>query len=186
MTTRAGGYRGSRQGRLVVPRGARPTSGRVRKSIFDILGQSCAGERVLDLFSGSGALAIEAASRGATVIVCVERDREAVDAIRRNTARLAGECAVRILPVDVEAALEQLEREGERFDLVLADPPYDGGDVQRVLNALADSSILGPAAVVVVEHSPREPAPERCGRLERTDQRRYGQTNVSFFEETTA
>jgi 16S rRNA (guanine966-N2)-methyltransferase len=184
MTTRVAGFRGSRGGKLSVPPGARPTSSRVRKAIFDILGQSCEGEQVLDLFAGAGSLGIEAASRGAASVVFVERDREAAECVRRNVRRLARDRPTRVLEMDVQRALEQLDREGVRFDLVFADPPYGGADIEPVLNALANRSILGSAAVVVVEHSSRESIPDRCGALVRTDQRRYGQTNVSFYEET--
>ena len=179
-------HRRSHHGRsLSVPRGlaVRPTSARVLEAIFNILGQRCDGDVVCDLYAGSGALAIEAAIRGASRIVLVEQDRGAVRAIRANVARRATGCVSEVLQADVVEGLERLARRGERFDLVLADPPYDRGEVDRVLAAVQRCSVLAEDGVMVIEHSPRERGQERYEDLSRVDERKYGQTSVSFFEQ---
>jgi 16S rRNA (guanine966-N2)-methyltransferase len=119
----AGEFRGRR---LVAPpgTGTRPTSDRVRESLFSILG-SVDGDVVLDLFAGTGALGIEALSRGAASAVAVERDRNAVRAIRTNAEALALGDRLRVVPRGWREALRAEAEAGSRFDLVLIDPPYD-------------------------------------------------------------
>ncbi|MGQ9779151.1 MAG: 16S rRNA (guanine(966)-N(2))-methyltransferase RsmD [Bacillota bacterium] len=121
----AGRFRGRR---LQGPRhpGLRPTAEKVRKAVFDILGPRVAGAVVLDLFAGAGGLGLEALSRGAKQVIFVERDRRALDLLRRNLRELGlaeGE-EVRVVAGDVRMVLSRLAGAGERFDLVLADPPY--------------------------------------------------------------
>ncbi len=178
MTTRVRG-----RGPLSVPRGrrVRPTSERVRQSVFDILGQRCDGDRVLDLYAGTGALGIEAAARGAARVVFVEIDRHTAETVRRNAARLVEECDTRVLVDDVPLAVATLRGRGERFDLIFADPPYDRGEVARVMEALVRQPLLDERGVLVIEHSPRERPGDPGGVLRPVDERRYGQTMVSFF-----
>jgi len=160
----------------------RPTSARVLEAIFDILGQRCDGDVVCDLYAGSGALSIEAAKRGARKIVLVERDHHALRAIRSNVERRPAACDAEVLQADAVEGLQRLARRGDRFDLVFADPPYDRGEVERVLSAMQQCSVLAEDGVMVVEHSPRERGQDRYGDLRRVDERKYGQTSVSFFE----
>ena len=146
----AGTHKGRR---LATPRwgGLRPTSDRLRGTLFDILGPRVEGARVLDGCAGTGAVGLEALSRGAAHVVFVDRDPRAVALIRRNTAAcgLADRCAVR------RAALPAgLRRLGSAaFDLVLLDPPYDAPDVGAMLAASADR--LGPEGRLVIEHARR-------------------------------
>src|SRR5438552_7661887 len=115
----AGRWKGRR---LVVPRGARPTSGRAREALFDILQDTVVGIRVLELFAGSGAIGLEALSRGASEVVFVESDRDALEA---NLVRLLPrEGEARVLATDARRATADLARAGERFQLVFADPHY--------------------------------------------------------------
>ena len=175
---------------LVAPRGSatRPTSDRVREALFAILASSgnppLAGARVLDLYAGTGALALEALSRGAASAVLVERAREALDAIRTNVAALHLEANVRVLPMAVERAGRSLRAAGTPgFDLVFADPPYADvprGDVTRALEAVVASGALAEVARVVMEHGKGDAAPAVVGLvLEET--RRYGDTCLSFY-----
>lgn len=142
--------------RLRVPAdGTRPTADRVRESMFSALDHllgGFAGARVLDLFAGSGALGLEAASRGAAAVVLVERDRGSVEQIRANAAQV-GSPGVRVVPDAVTAFLSGPR---QSFDLVLADPPYatSEAEVQAFLTSLADGW-LTPDAVVVVERATR-------------------------------
>lgn len=168
--------------RLKVPPGlgVRPTSDRVKQALFNILGPQVVGARVLDLFAGSGALGLEALSRGAGLCLFVENHPRALAALRENLAALGMDSEGRVLDLDVRRALPALKREGP-FDLVLADPPYEKGLVAAALSAAA--AVLVPGGILVVEHSPGEPPGEVEG-LRLYDQRGYGQTRLSYLERT--
>jgi 16S rRNA (guanine966-N2)-methyltransferase len=165
---------------LQVPgRGTRPTSDRVREALFSRLEHLGAldGAVVLDLYAGSGALGLEAASRGARDVVLVEAARSAAQVCRRNIATL-GLPGVRL---SVEKVLTHLRRPvGDRADLVLVDPPYDlsEAELQEVLEALV--AHLADEALVVVERSVRSPRPAWPPVLRPTDDRRYGETVLWF------
>lgn len=171
---------GSRKGhRIDVPRGVRtrPTSDRVRAAIFSILG-SVEGARCLDLFAGSGALGIEALSRGARTCLFVERDRRACRVIRANLERLGFEDAA-VRCADVERALREEAASGRRYDLVLADPPYcewtrHGRALEELLPVVLDEE----ARVVVETEAGVEPALP----LHRATTRRYGSARITVFE----
>lgn len=143
----------------------RPTAARVRESLFSRLGARLdfSRLRVLDLFAGSGALGIEALSRGAARAVFVDCSRAATAAIRRNLAALKlGDCAL-VIGGEVDRAIEALARRGERFELVLMDPPYRAGACKRVLERLIGLDLLAAGAHVAVEMSRREPPPLQPG-----------------------
>lgn len=174
---------GSARGRtLKGPRSAaaiRPTADRVRESVFNILGQWLDGQRVLDLFAGTGALGLEAVSRGASGAVLVDSGREAVALCRENAKALGFEAQVKVMAAPVERALEQLLRAGERFDVIFADPPYAAEAIARTLERA--EPLLAPGGVAVVEHDKREQVPAGVGRLARVDERDFGATRVTFF-----
>lgn len=179
MTRIVAGSAGGR--RLSVPKGdiTRPTSERVREALFSILEvRGCVrGARVLDLFAGSGALGLEAASRGAAEVVLVDSAQRAAAAARANAAALA----LRRVTVVLASAERYLSRPASRpFDLVLLDPPYAFAEesLARLLAALTEGEWLEPDAVVVVERSARSPQPRWPGSLQRSDVRRYGETTV--------
>jgi len=174
----SGRFRGRKLG--AAPPGVRPTSDRVRESVFARLG-SPPGVRVLDLFAGSGALGIEAISRGAKSLVSVERSGRVVAALQRSLEKLGIEEGVRVLRMDARGAIRHLAGRGDRFDLVFADPPYDAVDeAEKVLALLAQSGLLTPDAVVVVECSKRHPVPPIPGLVEE-DERIYGDTLVRWL-----
>lgn len=172
-----GGIFGGRTLRAPAGRGVRPTTDRVREATFARLG-ALGGARVLDLYAGTGALGIEALSRGAASVVFVERARASLDALRRNLAALGLGESVRIVARDVAAAVADLGRAGELFDLVLLDPPYETGEDERTLRAVMAARILAPGALLVVERSRRHALPPISG-LALQDERRYGDTIVS-------
>ncbi|HVV81543.1 MAG TPA: 16S rRNA (guanine(966)-N(2))-methyltransferase RsmD [Kofleriaceae bacterium] len=175
---------------LRAPHGAatRPTSEKVRQALFNILGPPPAGSagdvHVLDLFAGSGALGLEALSRGAASATFVERARPALAALRANLEALAVGDRARVHPVDVAAFLAA-PPPGPRWSWIFLDPPYAAGVAAATLAALpADRLTAG--AVVVVEHAHREPPPDRAGFLLRTDLRRYGDTSLSWYRAAPA
>ena len=140
---------------LPVPEveGLRPTPDRVRETLFNWLGQELAGRTCLDLFAGTGALGLEAASRGAAAVWLVESDRRAARAIAGVLERLDASAAVRLVAGDALAALAKARESGTRFDLVFLDPPFGRGWLDRVLPAL--SGVLARGARVYVESDAR-------------------------------
>jgi len=169
--------------RLVAPKGlgTRPTADRVREALFGIVAPRIAGARVLDLFAGSGAVGIEALSRGAARAVFVERDRAALAALRQNLARLGFEPRARVIARDAQAALRDLARAGARFELVFLDPPYAGDLALRTLAALGKGEHLAASALVIVQHRAKAELPEAQGSLRRVRVRRFGETALTFF-----
>jgi 16S rRNA (guanine966-N2)-methyltransferase len=183
-----GGTFGSRT--LVAPRGqaTRPTSDRVREALFGILESAEVVEnaRVIDLHAGTGALALEALSRGAAHATLVESSREALDAIRTNVATLGVADRTQILAGDALKTVRKLAPAAP-FDLVLADPPWalvDQGVPTKVLGALVRAQAVGPRTWVVLEHSARTSPPDGTGieGLAPFDTRRYGDTALTFYK----
>lgn len=166
-----------------APKGVRPTSDRVRESLFSVLG-SVEGLRVLDLFAGTGALGLESISRGADRVVFVERSRPVARALRERLELLGLEDsdAVRILTIDAKRAIQRFQRERDgRFDLVFLDPPYQRGDRVGTLKALFSAGILRERAMVVVEGPKRHPVPPLLG-VRVLDERDYGDTKLTWLE----
>jgi 16S rRNA (guanine(966)-N(2))-methyltransferase RsmD len=180
MRVIAGKYKGRRLLPLKTP-GVRPTSDNVREAVFSILANHVVDARVLDLFAGTGAMGIEALSRGARRCVFVEKNRAPLALIHGNLALVkAGENA-RVLALDAAAGLAPplLPRAG--FDLVFLDPPYSEGHMERALDALVRQGLLAPGALVVAEHDIHSPIEHGPDGLVLEDRRRYGKTLVSFF-----
>jgi 16S rRNA (guanine966-N2)-methyltransferase len=169
---------GSRKGaKIFAPKGldTRPTGDRVREAVFNLVGP-VDGASVLDLYAGSGAMGLEALSRGASSAVCVESDRDACNTIKRNLDKLGLEGA-EIACVDV---LRFLAAERRRFDLILVDPPYDVVESVAVRLALYLPAVLAQHGLVALESSSRdEPA---LPPLETRTSRRYGAARVTLFE----
>jgi 16S rRNA (guanine966-N2)-methyltransferase len=179
MTRIVAGDAGGR--RLVVPRGdlTRPTSDRVREALFSALDARglMPGAKVLDLYAGSGALGLEAASRGAASVVLVDASRQAVEAARQNVTAL-GFPRVSVVLSSVQRYLAS--RPASAASLVFADPPYAVGqdDVTQMLESLTGRDWLQPGAVVLVERSGRSLEPRWPAGLVRRAVRRYGDTAV--------
>lgn len=164
----------------------RPTSDKVREAIFGMLGEAVDGRTALDLFAGTGAMGIEALSRGATFAVFVERRAPACQIIRANLAHTRLQQEARLLCMPVERALPRLD---EPFGLVLMDPPYAYPGILDILGMLGGAAVIGNDTLVVFEHSPRFAIEDRYGRLILRRQRTYGDTAVAIFgveEERTA
>lgn len=159
----------------------RPTSDRVRESIFGILGPRVAGAAVLDLFAGTGALGLEALSRGAASAVLVEADPVAFSVLRRNVDSLEAEGA-ETLAMDYRRALRWLKGGARRFRVVFLDPPYGTGMASRAAVETAASGVAEPGATVVVEDAARSGPPEVPEGWRLAEERVYGDTRVTMFE----
>lgn len=172
---------GSARGRTFdAPQGrdTRPTLDRVRENVFNILQMKVRGARVLDLFSGSGAMAFEAISRGAEYAVLVDIDRAAHAVERQNAAKLRMEGQCRILNCDWQMAIRQLAAAGEKFQVVFLDPPYAMHDMTGVLSALRP--LLTEDAVILLEHEAKT-FPATPDGFDLYDSRKYGIAGASFF-----
>ena len=158
----------------------RPTADRVRETIFNVLGQTCDGLDVLDLFSGTGALGLEAVSRGATRAVLVDSGKEALELCRINTETLGFAAQVEIMAMPVMKALLRLRAKG--FTLVFSDPPYKQQAAVAVLSKI--DTVMAEGALAVIEYAKEEKVPDVVGRMQREDERLFGATVVSIFRLT--
>lgn len=169
--------------RLTAPRGprTRPTADRVREALFGIL-FDVEGFTILDLFAGSGAIGLEGLSRGAARAVFAEKDRSAVSCLRANVTALQESERAEIRQRSAQAVVKKAIEEQERFDLIYADPPWDrAGELMKdILNSAAQ--LLTADGRLVVEHRATDPAPTPPPELSLVDQRRYGDTALSFYE----
>lgn len=185
MTRIISGVAGGRRLRTPPGSSTRPTSDRVREALFSRLEHRglLDGTHVLDLYAGSGALGLEAASRGAALVVLVESNKAAAQVIRANAA-VVGTGDVRVVGDTVERALAVGPPDGIRIDLVLVDPPYDVDEptLTAVLTALVERAWLTTDAFVVVERSSRSPQPTWPEGLELSGEKRYGETAIWFAE----
>ena len=143
----------ARRRNLVCPSGnrTRPTTDRIKETLFNILQQEVPDCRFLDLFSGSGGIGIEALSRGAREAVFVERDREAVSCIKTNIKNTGFEDRSRVMAMDALQALRRLEQLGAPFDLVFLDPPYERGFEEQVIPFLVASHLVKGGSLIVLE-----------------------------------
>lgn len=175
MRVIAGRFRGRRLG-SVRARGLRPTSDRVREAIFDILGETTGGARVLDLYAGTGALALEALSRGSDGATCVERNPAALAVLTRNIAELGVEERVIVVCAAALDYCRRVVQDEAEFDMVFCDPPY-----ATELTPVRDRVVAAGwwTTVCVVEHAAKRRLPEPWPLP--GDTRRYGDTAVTFF-----
>ncbi len=170
-----------RSRKLKAPEGmdTRPTADRVKEAVFSILGSRVYGARVLDLYGGSGALALEAVSRGADSAVICDISAKACQAIQENIVALGVGSRVRLLRMKDTAALSALQKNGDGFDLIFLDPPYRMSTVP-VCQAIMEAGLLKKEGTVIVEHG-RETPPEILPPLILMDHREYGAAGVGFY-----
>ena len=180
-----GGEARGRQIRLPGGCRIRPTADRVKESLFNIL-NSLEGAYFLDIYAGCGNVGLEALSRGARGSVFVEKDLRLAAAIRENLRLLGFEERAEIITAGVEQGLRRLRMRKERFDIIFADPPYDGDFLSEILRFLGGVEILAEKGMMVLQHSVREDPQRSLPRtLMMIDQRRYGDTLLSFLRKST-
>ena len=164
----------------------RPTSDRLRETLFNVLAPNLAGSRFVDLFAGTGAIGIEALSRGAAEVVFIENHDPAVTLIRRNLESLGIKTGATVLTVDALRGLAMLAARtnsgAPAFDHVFLDPPYAAAeDYSRVLEFLGAADLLAPASLVVAEHRRNFDLPGEAGMLRRFRVLRQGDATLSFY-----
>jgi 16S rRNA (guanine(966)-N(2))-methyltransferase RsmD len=159
--------------------GLRPTSDKLRETLFNVLGPRIQGARVLDGYAGTGAVGIEALSRGAAHVTFVERDPRAAALIEKNL----GHCGVSDRYAIIRAGFAGNDRtDGGPFDLVFLDPPYGAGELSAALQAAAP--LVTGGALLIVEHAKRDAAPAQAGVLVRTRELTSGDSALTFYSRT--
>jgi len=176
---------GSARGRrLKAPKGRalRPTAARVKEALFNILPHDLSGVKVLELFAGTGNVTVEALSRGAAEAILVDASAQSAKTIRENLRRLELMDRAKVWTTPVKRALRLLGGRRETFDIIFLDPPYDQRLVETTLQMVARGGLLRQTGTLIAEHSIREEIAPRYDGLELRDQRRYGDTVLSFFK----
>jgi len=165
---------------IKMPAGIRPTQNKVRKALFDILGD-IEGLSFLELFAGSGAVGFEALSRGAAELVFVEANRACQLAIRKNIKALnAVSCS--LLALEARETIKRLHRDKREFDIVFMDPPYYMELAKKTLQTLVAYDILAPNGFIVIQHFKKDNLPGALGVFALFRQSRYGDTLLSFYK----
>jgi len=162
----------------------RPTSDRLKETLFNLMQSRIAAASFLDCFAGSGSIGIEALSRGAAFVAFIDKAPRAVQVMRQNLALLgvAASARCQILSQTAEAGLKSLERSGRKFDIVFVDPPYaDADQYSAVFEQLQDRDLLNEEALVIAEHSKFLALPAQVMYLERSREVRQGDSVLSLF-----
>ena len=175
---------GTLKNRKIKSRGGketRPTLERIKEAIFSIIGDKITDARFLDLYSGTGNMAIEALSRGASRAVMIEQDKEALRIIidNVNDLKLDGKC--RAYKNDVIRAIEILGRKNEKFDIIFMDPPYQDNVTKKVLKAIEKANILTEDGVIICEHHLLEDLEDNIASFRKTDERKYNKKILTFY-----
>ncbi len=178
MRVIAGAFRGRR---LHAPKGPgiRPTIDRVREAVFNIIASEVPDAQVLDLFAGTGAMGIEALSRGAARCVFVDQSAEAVRLVRENLELCGVEDRALVIRDGVPSAIRGLAARGERFELIFIDPPYGRGHLEKTMDIL--DAVAAPGALAVAEHFIKDESPVGLKIWTKKTERRYGDTLISIY-----
>ena len=177
----AGQYR-SRPLRSLPELDLRPTSDRLRETLFNVLGPAVKDSLFVDLYAGTGAIGIEAISRGAKEVVLVEEHAASARLIQENLKALGATGTAQVMAMAAAKALEKLAAHHRMADFIFLDPPYvDQEEQLLVLELIDESHLLAPQGLVIVEHSSKTELPERFTRLERTRVVEQGDAALSFY-----
>jgi len=180
MRILTGNYKGKA---IIRPKSIRPTQNKVRKALFDILGD-INGLSFLELFAGSGAIGFEAVSRGVRDLVLVEYNRDCIKAISQNIESLKLKTC-RILPMEVESALKSLQKDKRKFDIVFLDPPYYRELSKKTLQILGGHDIVAENGLIITQHFKKDALPDTLGDLHLIRQKEYGDTVLSIYRKSS-
>ncbi|HCD41574.1 MAG TPA: 16S rRNA (guanine(966)-N(2))-methyltransferase RsmD [Bacillota bacterium] len=175
---------GSAKGHRLVGAGSgrtRPIPDNVKKSLFDILSPDIPDSRCLDLFAGTGAIGIEALSRGARRVTFVECSRKMVNVIRTNLDITGLSSSAKVIQGDVRRLVPALYRQGEVFNIVFVDPPYGHGLVPETMEIISTYTLLDSDGIVIARHESRQELPDEFDELKATRREKYGDTIISFY-----
>lgn len=159
----------------------RPTLDRVKENLFNMIGFAVRDAVVLDLFSGTGGIGIEALSRGAEKVYFVDNNRNSYELTKFNITTASLQENAVILHQEAENALIQFEKQGIKFDIIFLDPPYNKGIVQKILQQLEKYNIMQDEGVVIVETDRDEETPENLGKFFKQKEKSYSSTKITFY-----
>lgn len=182
MRVISGSSRGTRL-KTIESMDTRPTTDRVKESLFNLIQSQIYGRKVLDLFSGSGSLGIEALSRGATFAVFVDNSRKCVSVIRENLEKTKLINRSEILNFDIDSALNKLSMSSDKFGLIILDPPYNKGFIIPVLKTVSEKKLLDNEGIIVIEHEKNDILGDELFSFKKVKSRDYGITTISIFKE---
>ncbi|KUO70071.1 MAG: hypothetical protein APF77_24680 [Clostridia bacterium BRH_c25] len=159
----------------------RPTSDKVKESLFNILGDTVIDSIFLDLFGGTGGIGIEALSRGAKHVVFIDTSIKSIKVLKGNLKNLNVEDNVEVFHTDYSTAIGKLHKYNKQFDIIFIDPPYSVGMAKAALEELDKNPIIAQSGLVIVEHDSRDDMPQRVGKLHMCRIKQYGNTTLSFY-----
>jgi len=181
MRVIAGEHKGRRL-KAVPGKGTRPTTDKVKESIFNMIGPYFDGGWALDLYAGTGGLGIEALSRGAERAVFVERDAKAFAAVKQNISMCRLEQSAELYRMEADRAIRTLASRKQPFDLVFLDPPYAHQKIAEEIRLLQELGLLADGAWIVAEHDVEIELPDEIGRCVKDRSAKYGDTAVSLYD----
>lgn len=160
----------------------RPTTDRVKESLFNMINPYIMESNVLDLFAGTGSLGIECLSRGANKCVFVDISKESISIIKSNIKKARVENESIVLNSDFKDAISKLKIQGNKFDVIFMDPPYYKNMFIDALQKIDNASLLNEDGIIIIEHDSKDAFPENIGRLEKTRDKKYGNTTITFYK----
>lgn len=176
------GEYGGRRLKALDGENTRPTTDKVKESIYNMIGPYFDGGKVLDLYAGSGGLAIEAVSRGMDLAICIEKNFAAIKVIKENILMTKETEKFIVKKMDANKAIDQLKLDGYTFDLVLLDPPYAKQEIEKQLSQMLTLDLLTKQATVVCETDKQVVLPEKIGQLKKYRETVYGITQITIYE----
>lgn len=160
----------------------RPTTDRVKESLFNIINPYVMESNVLDLFAGSGSLGIECISRGANSCTFVDLSKESISLINSNIKKARMENESEVLNLDFKEAIKRLKVKNIKYDIIFMDPPYYENMFINALKSIDDADLLHEDGIIVIEHDTKDEFIDNVGRLEKTKSKKYGNTTLTFYK----
>ena len=160
----------------------RPTTDRVKESLFNMINSYIMDSNILDLFAGTGSLGIECLSRGAKNCVFVDKSKDSINIVRSNVKKARVENESTILNVDFKDAVKRLSTQNQKFDVIFMDPPYYENMFIECLKSIDEFNLLDEDGIIVVEHDTKDLFEESIGRLNKSREKKYGNTTLTFYK----
>ncbi len=160
----------------------RPTTDRVKETLFNMINSYIMDSDILDLFAGTGSLGIECLSRGANKCVFVDSSKESINIVKSNIKKARVENESTVLNIDFKGAIKSLSLKNQQFDVIFMDPPYYKNMFSDALNAVDSNNLLKEDGIIVVEHDTADEFPEEIGRLYKTKDKKMGNTTMTFYK----
>ena len=160
----------------------RPTTDRVKESLFNIINPYVIDSNVLDLFAGTGSLGIECLSRGALSATFVDVSKDSINIVKSNVKKARVENESTILNSDFKTAIDRLNVQNKKFDIIFMDPPYYKNMFIDALSNIDNSDLLSEDGIIVVEHDTKDKFIDKIGRLEKSKEKKYGNTTLTFYK----